>query len=91
MIFIIFIIIVLFILLNNNIYERYLNPLQDLQKICKEKGLEPSYMPQVCYKSDGTFDPYSNCECVDKTGMCATCYKPLTKFELNAGEIYDSS
>lgn len=76
--------------LNEGYINKYLYPLQDLQEICEKKGLEPSYMPRVCYKSDGSYDPYSNCECIDKDGMCATCYKPLKRYELNAGVIYDS-
>lgn len=94
-IYIILFIIIIILLSYKKIYEKlsnkYLYPLQDLQEICNKKGLEPSYLPQVCYKADGTFDPYSNCECIDKNGVCATCYKPITRYELNAGVIYDSN
>ena len=69
----------------------YLYPTTGLGEKCKAKGLAPSYMPMLCNKADGTSNPYSNCECVDKDGMCAVCYEPLTKYQMYAGKIFDPS
>jgi hypothetical protein len=88
-------IIILFFLNKRNIKEHfendYLFPTQKVQEICNKKGLEPSYMPQLCYKADGSSNPYANCQCVDKDGMCALCYDPMVKYEMYAGKIFDPS
>jgi len=69
----------------------YLYPTTGLEERCKAKGLTPSYMPMLCNKADGNSNPYANCECVDKEGMCAICYEPLTKYQMYAGKIFDPS
>ncbi len=69
----------------------YLFPTRDLQKICKEKGLEPAYGPKSCFK-DGQYDPYANCECVDKeTGDCKTCYSNIKEDERTSSVIYNAT
>ena len=49
-------------------------PVRGLDKFCRDKGLEPSYMPSTCFKKDGTFDYYKNCICQDEAGFCEICY-----------------
>ena len=59
-----------------------------LDKFCRDKGLEPAYMPQTCFKKDGTFDFYKNCICQDKDGFCEICYphsEKLAEEELRRG------
>ncbi len=69
----------------------YLFPTRDLQKICGEKGLAPSYGPKSCYK-DGQFDPYSNCECQDKTtGECKSCYPKIKEDERSSSVIFQQA
>ena len=58
-------------------------PVRGLHKFCRDKGLEPAYMPQTCFKKDGTFDFYKNCICQDKDGFCEICYPHSEKL---AGE-----
>ena len=69
----------------------YLYPTRDLQKICAEKGQLPAYGPQSCWK-DGKYDPYANCECVDKnTGECKSCYPNIQNDERTSSVIYDAT
>jgi hypothetical protein len=69
----------------------YLYPTRDLQKICGEKGLAPSYGPKSCYK-DGQFDAYSNCECQDKTtGECKSCYPKIKEDERSSSVIFQQA
>jgi len=69
----------------------YLYPTRDLQKICGEKGLAPSYGPKSCYK-DGQYDAYSNCECQDKTtGECKSCYPKIKEDERSSSVIYQQA
>lgn len=58
-------------------------PVRGLDQFCRDKGLEPAYMPQTCFKKDGTFDYYKNCICQDKDGFCEICYPHSEKL---AGE-----
>lgn len=75
----------------DNKNKPYLYPTRDLQKICQEKGLEPAYGPKSCFK-DGQYDPYANCECVDKkTGDCKTCYSNIKEDERTSSVIYNAT
>lgn len=58
-------------------------PVKGLDKFCRDKNLEPAYMPKSCFKKDGTFDFYKNCICQDKDGFCEICYPHSEKL---AGE-----
>lgn len=66
----------------------YLYPTKNLQKICAEKGLKPAFPPTSCFK-DGQYDPYANCQCLDKnTGECKLCYKDIKKDKTSSSVIY---
>ncbi len=66
----------------------YLFPTKKLSKICAEKGLKPAFGPTSCFK-DGQYDPYANCQCLDKqTGECKLCYPDIKKDETSSSVIY---
>ncbi len=66
----------------------YLFPTKNLTKICAEKGLKPAFGPTSCFK-DGKYDPYANCQCLDKqTGECKVCYPDIKKDETSSSVIY---
>ena len=73
----IFLIIVFYalnlILIKEN-FSNYLFPIKGLEKECAKSGLEPAYMPTSCFKSNSDNNPYSNCKCVDKDGICKICH-----------------
>lgn len=91
-IFLTIIIISLFFLLNyiniNETFSNYLYPIKGLQGICEKDGLKPAFMPSSCIKENGNFDPYSNCMCVDKNGICKKCY-PEIKINKGRSIIYN--
>jgi len=67
--------------------ETKLCPVKGLDPFCRKKGLEPAYMPQTCFRKDGTFDYYKNCICLDEDGFCEICYphsEKLAEEELDA-------
>ena len=69
----------------------YLFPTKGLQKLCQSQGYEPAYGPQSCFK-DGQFDPYANCQCVDKqTGFSTVCYPNIEKDERTSSIIYNAN
>ncbi len=79
-----------FLVENFEFFSNYLFPVKGLQKICEEKGLAPAYGPQSCFK-DGKYDPYSNCECLDKkTGECKSCYPNIKRDERSSSVVYDA-
>jgi hypothetical protein len=66
----------------------YLFPTKNLTKICAEKGLKPAFGPTSCFK-DGQYDPYANCQCLDKqTGECKLCYPDIKKDKTSSSVIY---
>jgi hypothetical protein len=91
-IFLTIIIISLFFLLNyikiNETFSNYLYPIKGLQAICAKEGLKPSFMPNSCIKGNGDFNPYSNCMCVDKKGICKKCY-PEIKINKGRSTVYN--
>lgn len=91
-IFLTIIIVVLFFLINTfrlkETFSNYLYPIKGLQKLCAKDGLKPAYMPMSCQKPDGNFNPYSNCMCVDKSGICKKCY-PAIKIKKGRSTVYN--
>jgi hypothetical protein len=91
-IFLTIIIISLFFILNyikiNETFSNYLYPIKGLQAICAKEGLKPSFMPNSCIKGNGDFNPYSNCMCIDKNGICKKCY-PEIKINKGRSTVYD--
>lgn len=56
-----------------------LSKVQGLVKECAAEGLLPAYMPQTCFRKNGTFNAYQNCKCRSKDGYCAICYPIINK------------
>lgn len=66
----------------------YLYPTKNLSKICSDQGLKPAFGPTSCFK-DGKYDPYANCQCLDKnTGECKVCYKDIKRDKTSSSVIY---
>lgn len=75
---IIFIITLLFCILNINTENFKLFGVRDCY--CEKKGLEKAYGPTMCVFEDGKFDLHKNCRCIDpKTGFCIECYPKVKK------------
>lgn len=72
----------------NNI--AYLKSVQNIPNECLNKGLNPTYMPKVCYVN-GVLDSYANCKCEDNNGNCKVCFPPILKYEKNSEMIYNSN
>ena len=91
-IFLTILIVFLFFLINTFSFEEnfsnYLYPIKGLQSICAKEGLKPAYMPMSCIKSNGNFNPYSNCMCVNKKGICKKCY-PEIKIKKGRSVVYN--
>ena len=91
-IFLTIIIISLFFLLNcfkiKENFSNYLYPIKGLQGICEKDGLKPAFMPMSCSKENGNFNPYSNCMCIDKKGICKKCY-PEIKIKKGRSVVYN--
>ncbi len=66
----------------------YLFPTKKLQSVCDKYGLKAAFGPTSCFK-DGQYDPYANCQCLDKaTGECKLCYPKITRDETSSSVIY---
>ena len=88
--------VILYYLIKTNKKENFVNPnniaylksVQNIPNECFNKGLQPNYMPKVCFVN-GILDPYSNCKCEDKDGNCKICFPPILKYKKGAEMIYD--
>lgn len=80
---------VLNMILNKEKFSNYLFPIKGLQKECAKVGLKPAYTPMSCFKSGSDYNPYSNCKCVDSTGMCKLCYPEIKKDNTESSTVYN--
>lgn len=77
-------------------FKNYLYPTKGLTNECKkEDGLRPAYMPTSCIL-DGELKPFRNCKCMNKDGICQSCYPEIKKeskgksISYNANDLNDN-
>ena len=90
--FIMLLVIILFISIFAIYNESYTNStrssnglfgIKRLDRFCKKRGLQGSFMPASCIKNNGYFNNKRNCKCIGDDGYCAICYpevKARTQF-----------
>ena len=98
LIIIVILLVILYYQIKSSQMENFMNPnniaylksIENIPNECFNKGLQPNYMPKVCYV-DGVLDPYSNCKCEDKDGNCKICFPPILKYKKSSETIYDAN